>query len=51
MEIHMMFVKCQEQKGNFELARTYLEKNEKVFLDRLWFEDALGRLHQKTNDL
>jgi len=22
-----------------------------VFLDRLWLEDALGRLHQKTNDL
>jgi len=45
MEIHTMFVKCQEQKGNFELALSYIQKNEQAFLDRLWLEDAYGRLY------
>jgi len=33
MEIHTMFVKCQEHKGNYQIALDYLKKNEKFFLD------------------
>lgn len=51
MEIHTMFVKCHEQKGNYDLALKYLVKHEKMFLDKLQLEDAYGRLYHKTNDL
>jgi hypothetical protein len=39
------FKEFLEQKGNFELALSYIQKNEQVFLDRLWLEDAYGRLY------
>ena len=51
MEIHTMFVKCLEQKGNYQAAIDYLKKNETLFLDQLQLEDFYGRLYKQTNDL
>jgi len=33
MEIHSLFVKCHERKGDYQIALDYLKKNEKFFLD------------------